>query len=92
MSVEKFSVSFDPALGQQVRMMAEAEQVTVSAFLAEAARERVRQLLLDQWLDEAAADLKISREELVNRGRQLIAAEAENANAPRRKASMKQAA
>jgi hypothetical protein len=54
MSVEKFSVSFEPELGRQIRELAEMDDVTVSAFLADAARERVRQLLLDRWLDEAA--------------------------------------
>ncbi len=72
MSVEKFSVSFDHELGRQIRELAEADDVTVSAFLAEAARERVRQLTLSRWLDDAASDLGLSRAELEAQGRMIL--------------------
>lgn len=85
MSVEKFSVSFEPDLGRQIREMAEMQDVTVSTFLAEAARERVRQLLLERWLDEAGAELGLSRSELVERGRVLLADTAPPPTVPRRR-------
>jgi len=65
-------VSFEPDLGRQIREMAGADDVTVLAFLAEAARERVRQHLLERWLDEAGIELGLSRSELVEQGRVLL--------------------
>jgi predicted transcriptional regulator len=76
MGVEKFSISFDPELGRQVRALAMAEDLTVSAFLAEAARERVRQALLRDWVDEEAIKLGKTREELADIGRDILASEA----------------
>ena len=72
MSVEKFSVSFEPDLGRQVREFADAEDQTVSAFLAEAARERVRQLVLHRLVDDYVAESGIPRAQLVAEGSQLL--------------------
>ena len=46
MSVEKFSVSFDLELGQAVRTSAARRRQSVSAWLAESARDRLRLELL----------------------------------------------
>lgn len=85
MGVEKFSVSFDPELGRQVRALALAEDLTVSAFLAEAARERVRQALLRDWVDAEAAKLGKTRTELADIGRDILAKEAIDTSVPRRR-------
>jgi predicted transcriptional regulator len=85
MAVEKFSVSFDPELGRQIRALALAEDLTVSAFLAEAARERVRQALLQDWVDEIAAKLGKSSEELADIGKGILANEAIDTGVPRRR-------
>jgi hypothetical protein len=42
MGVEKMSVSFDLALGEAIRSSAAGEGRSVSAWLAEAARDRIR--------------------------------------------------
>lgn len=42
MGVEKMSVSFDLELGEAIRASAAAEKKSVSAWLAEAARDRLR--------------------------------------------------
>jgi len=42
MGVEKMSVSFDLELGGAIRTAAEASHQSVSAWLAEAARDRIR--------------------------------------------------
>jgi predicted transcriptional regulator len=72
MGVEKFSVLFDPELGRQVRELAEAEDETVSAFLAEAARERVRQLILKQFIADEAARLGTTPEDMAAAGQKYI--------------------
>jgi hypothetical protein len=55
----KYSASMDEGLLDAVRQAAEDEDVTLSAFLAEAARERVALLglgrLLDDWERENGA-------------------------------------
>lgn len=52
MAVEKFSVSLEPDLGRALREAAETEHVTVSAWMAEAARQRLRNMALTVALDE----------------------------------------
>ena len=64
MGVAKFSVSFDPDLGDAIRHAAEDEGQTVSAWLAEAARLRVKNLILRQALDEVIEEMGWTREEL----------------------------
>jgi hypothetical protein len=76
MAVERFSVTMDPELGTAVRESAERAGVSVSAWLAHAAADRVRNDLLgaalDAWeaesgpfgqaeLDSAAATLGLVR-------------------------------
>ena len=76
MSVERFSITMDPELGAAVRKAAARAGMSVSAWLAEAASDRVRNDLLgealDLWeaeigipgeadLDAAAAELGITR-------------------------------
>jgi hypothetical protein len=52
MTVAKLSVSFEPELAEAVKQAAEAEDETVSAWLAEAARQRVRNLMLGKFVAE----------------------------------------
>lgn len=69
MSVEKFSVSFDPELGRAIREAADDDDETVSAWLAEAARARLRTLVLGQALDAVLADLGLSEDEVLEAAR-----------------------
>ncbi len=65
MSVEKFSVSLDPQLGQALRAAAKAEDTNVSAWLATAIRQRLRHIALGEALDEIIAEQGWSRAELL---------------------------
>jgi hypothetical protein len=65
MGVAKFSVSFDPDLGDAIRRAAEEEDETVSAWLADAARQRIRNLLLRQFLDELMEEKGWTEEQLL---------------------------
>jgi hypothetical protein len=65
MSVEKFSVSLDPQLGQALRAAALAENTNVSAWLATAIRQRLRHVALGAALDEILAEQGWSRDELL---------------------------
>ena len=65
MSVEKFSVSLDPQLGQALRAAAQAEDTNVSAWLAIAIRQRLRHVALGSALDEILAQQGWSRDELL---------------------------
>jgi hypothetical protein len=51
-TARKYSASMDEELLDAVRQAADDENVTVSAFLAEAARHRVRLLAMGRLLDE----------------------------------------
>jgi hypothetical protein len=68
MAVDKLSVSFEPELGEAIREAAEAEDATVSAWLAEAARDRLRNLALGVALDELIAETGLTEEELAAAG------------------------
>lgn len=76
MNVDRFSVSMDPHMGAAVRDAASRAGMSVSAWMAEAATDRLRNDLLaealDRWeeedgafdeaeLDAAAAVLEIER-------------------------------
>ncbi len=70
MTVAKLSVSFEPELAEAVKQAAEDEDETVSAWLAEAARQRVRHLMLGRYIAEmmeehgwTEADLEAAAEE-----------------------------
>ena len=65
---------FDPDLGRQVRELAKSEEESVSAFLAEAARQRIRHLILQQYVNEAAARRGTTPEAMAEAGERLIAA------------------
>jgi hypothetical protein len=52
MTVAKLSISFEPELAEAVKQAAESEDETVSAWLAEAARQRVRNLMLGRFVAE----------------------------------------
>lgn len=65
MAVDKLSVSFEPELGDAIREAAAAEGATVSAWLAQAARARLRNLALGVALDEIIAETGYSEEELM---------------------------
>lgn len=64
-SVEKFSVSLDPQLGQALRAAAQADDTSVSAWLATAIRQRLRHIALGTALDEIIAEQGWSRAELL---------------------------
>ncbi len=64
MAVEKFSISFDPELLAMVRDAADDDE-TLSAWMAEAARQRIRGLAMDQFLDEVMHDTGMTEEELL---------------------------
>ena len=68
MAVDKLSVSFEPELGEAIRAAAEAEDASVSAWLAEAARDRLRNLALGVALDELIAESGLTEEELAEAG------------------------
>ncbi len=65
MAVEKFSVSLDPELSRALREAAEEDDMSVSAWMAEAVRQRLRNHLLGLALDEILAEQGWSREELL---------------------------
>lgn len=65
MAVEKFSVSFEPDLGRALREAAEEDGVSVSAWMAEAARQRLRNRTLGLVLDEVIREQGWSWEELL---------------------------
>jgi len=48
MAVEKMSVSFEPELGEAIRVAAAGSEQGVSGWLAVAARDRLRREALDQ--------------------------------------------
>ncbi len=56
MGVEKMSVSFDLQLGAAIREAAAADDESISAWLADAARSRLRQLALARELAEFQAE------------------------------------
>lgn len=64
MAVEKFSISFDPELLAMVRDAADDDE-TLSAWMAEAARQRIRGLAMDQFLDEVMHETGMTEEELL---------------------------
>jgi hypothetical protein len=65
MSVEKFSVSLDPQLGQALRAAAQAENTNISAWLATAIRQRLRHAALGIALDEILEEQGWTRNELL---------------------------
>lgn len=66
MSAEKFSVSFDPKLEQALRAAALAEGTNVSAWLAEAIRQKLRHGALGSALDQILTEEGWTREELLS--------------------------
>ena len=72
MAVEKLSVSLDPELARAIKDAAELNDESVSAFMAAAARQRLRNLLMDQWLQEEAVRLGTTVEEMADRGDELF--------------------
>lgn len=56
MAVEKFSVSLDPELSRALREAADEDDVSVSAWMAEAVRQRLRNHMLRLALDEIMAE------------------------------------
>ncbi len=68
MAVEKLSVSLDPELARAIKEAAELNGESVSAFMAAAAKQRLRNLLMDQWLQEEAVRLGTTVDEMADRG------------------------
>jgi predicted transcriptional regulator len=65
MKVDRFSITMDPDLGAAVREAAERQQTSVSAWMAAAASDRLRNELLGRALDRwEAADGPFSEGEL----------------------------
>lgn len=56
MPVDRFSITMDPELGKAVREAAEAEGMSVSAWVARAAEDRVRLKLLAEYFEEWEAE------------------------------------
>ena len=56
MAVEKISISLDEELLELAREAADAEDLSLSAWLAEAARDRARQLGLKRLVEEYEAE------------------------------------
>ena len=69
MAVEKFSVSLDPDLGRALRRAADAESVNVSAWMAEAVRQRLRHIALGEALDSSLSEEGWTRAELLTEAR-----------------------
>ena len=65
MGVEKLSVSFDPDLGRAIRQSAEDDDESVSAWLAEAARQRLRTLALGDAIDELLVEFDLTEAEVL---------------------------
>ncbi len=65
MSVEKFSISLDPDLGRALRIAAAAEDSSVSSWVANAVRQRLRHDALGAALDEILAEEGWTRAELL---------------------------
>jgi hypothetical protein len=63
MAVEKFSISFDPELLAMVRDAADDDDETLSAWMAEAARRRIRHVALGHAVDALLADAGLTEEE-----------------------------
>jgi len=65
MAVDRFSLTMDPDLGEAVRSAADRAGMTVSAWLSQAAADRVRNELLgialDRWEEQ---DGPLTEEEL----------------------------
>lgn len=62
MAVNKLSISFDPDLDAATRAAAEGEGLSVSAWLAEAAQAKLRQVALAELVDEWLADGTVTEE------------------------------
>lgn len=69
MAVEKFSVSLDPNLGRALRAAADADDVNVSAWIADAIRTKLRHDALGDALDEILAEQGWTRKELLAESR-----------------------
>ena len=69
MTVEKLSISFDERLAAEVRAACEHDDASLSAWLAEAARQRLRNVALGAALDDIIAELGYSEAELLDEAR-----------------------
>lgn len=74
----------DPELGKAVRDAAEAEGMTVSAWVAEAAADRVRHRLLGKFLDDWEAEQgELTAEEMAQAREAMDPARRRRRTAPR---------
>lgn len=69
MTVSRISVSLDAALAQRVREIAAKRSVSVSAWIAEAARQGVRNVDLGEVIDDIIAANGWDRDELIAEAR-----------------------
>lgn len=67
MAVEKLSISVDEETAELVREAAAKEGITVSAWITNAAQDRLRNLLLGKFLDELDEELGPMSDEEVER-------------------------
>ena len=55
MNVDRLSITLEPQLGAAVRKAAKRAGMSVSAWIAEATAQRIRNDALGQWLDDYEA-------------------------------------
>jgi hypothetical protein len=72
MQVDRISITMPPEIGRKVRDAAEEEGVSVSAWITEAAAERVRNRLLGKFLDEYQAEHGAFTDEEMERAAQRL--------------------
>jgi uncharacterized protein (DUF1778 family) len=66
-AAEKLSISVDEDVAELVREAAAKEGITVSAWITNAAQDRLRNLLLGKFLDELLEEIGPMSEEEMNR-------------------------
>jgi predicted transcriptional regulator len=75
MSISKVSISLNSGLEEEVRRLAQAAEVTVSAWFAQAAEERIRRERWNEFLSDWEAEHgALSEEEYRNAADRLRAA------------------
>lgn len=90
MSVDRISITIDPALGAAVRQAARRAKVSLSAWVAQASADRVRNDALTSALGEWEAEAgPLTQEELEAAQRALSPSGSPGRRAPRRRAPRK---
>jgi hypothetical protein len=63
MPIDRLSFAADPVLGDQIRQSAERAGLSISAWLARAAEDRLRNELLGEFLEAVVADTGMPSEQ-----------------------------